>query len=42
MVGNAVRDVIKTITELDKTITKISVVTSMSSGDLWNQMPEYV
>ena len=41
MVRQAVQEVVKTITELDKTITKISIVTSLSSADLWGAMPTY-
>ena len=41
MVGNAVRSVISTIKELDKTITDITIVTNMSREDLWGQMPQY-
>ena len=41
MVGNAIRSVISTIKELDKTITDITIVTNMSREDLWGQMPQY-
>lgn len=41
MVGNAIRSIISTIKELDKTITDITIVTNMSREDLWGQMPTY-
>lgn len=41
MVGNAIRSIISTIKELDKTITDITIVTNMSREDLWGQMPRY-
>ena len=41
MVGNAIRSVISTIKELDKTITNIAIVTDMGQSDLWKQMPKY-
>ena len=41
MVGNAVRSVISTVKELDKTITEIAIVTDMSQDDLWGQMSSY-
>jgi TP901 family phage tail tape measure protein len=37
----AARDAISTITELDKTMTEMSVVTDLTVGDYWNQLPEY-
>jgi len=42
MAGQAIREVTSTVSELDKTINKISIVTDMSSADLWGQMPQYV
>lgn len=41
MVGNAIRSVISTIQELDKTITEIAIVTDMTQEDLWGQMQSY-
>ena len=41
MVSNAIKSMISTISELDKTITNISIVTDMSQSDLWSQMPQY-
>ena len=41
MVGNAIRSVISTIQELDKTITEIAIVTDMAQEDLWGQMQSY-
>lgn len=41
MVSNAIRSVIATVKELDKTITEIAIVTDMSQDDLWNQMSSY-
>ena len=41
MVTNAIKSVISTVKELDKTITDITIVTSMSREDLWGQMPQY-
>jgi len=41
MVGNAIRSVISTIKELDKTITEIAIVTNMTQDDLWGQMKSY-
>ena len=41
MVRQAIQSVISTISELDKTITNIAIVTDMSQSDLWNQMPKY-
>jgi hypothetical protein len=31
----------QTITELDKTMTEMSVVTDLSVGDYWDQLPQY-
>ena len=41
MVSNAIKSVISTIKELDKTITEIAIVTNMSQSQLWDQMPKY-
>ena len=41
MITNGIRKMANTIKELDKTITNISIVTNMSSGDLWGQMDKY-
>lgn len=40
-VTQAIRNMISTVKQLDKTITNIAIVTSMSQGDLWGQMPQY-
>ena len=37
----ALRDAMKTITELDATMTEMAVVTDLSVGDYWDQLPEY-
>lgn len=37
----ALRDAIQTITELDKTMTEMAVVTDLGVGDYWDQLPEY-
>lgn len=37
----ASRDAIATISELDKTMTEMAVVTELSVGDYWGQLPEY-
>ena len=41
MVGNAIKSVISTINDLDKTITEIAIVTDMTQSDLWGQMDTY-
>ena len=41
MVSRAIKSMISTIKELDKTITDIAIVTNMNQNDLWGQMPEY-
>ena len=41
MVSQAVRSVISTVQELDKTITQIAIVTNMTQQDLWGQMKSY-
>ena len=38
---NALRDAMQTITELDATMTEMSVVTDLTVGDYWDQLPEY-
>jgi hypothetical protein len=35
------RDAMQTITELDATMTEMAVVTDLSVGDYWDQLPEY-
>ena len=42
MVSNAIRSMISTVQELDKTITNIAIVTNMDQNDLWGQMPQYI
>lgn len=37
----ALRDAMQTITELDKTMTEMAVVTDLTVGDYWKQLPEY-
>lgn len=37
----ALRDAMQTITELDATMTEMAVVTDLSVGDYWNQLPQY-
>ena len=37
----ALRDAMQTITELDATMTQMAVVTDLSVGDYWDQLPEY-
>ena len=37
----AARDAIATIKELDATMTEMAVVTDLSVGDYWDQLPEY-
>ena len=41
MVSNAIKSVISTVKELDKTITEIAIVTDMTQQDLWGQMKSY-
>ena len=41
MVGQAIRSVISTVQELDKTITEIAIVTDMTQDQLWGQMKSY-
>ena len=41
MVSKAFRSMTENIKNLDKTITEIAIVTDMSQGDLWQQMPDY-
>lgn len=38
---HALRDAMQTISELDKTMTEMSVVTDLSVGDYWDQLPQY-
>jgi chromosome segregation ATPase len=38
---HALRDAMQTITELDKTMTEMSVVTDLEVGDYWDQLPQY-
>lgn len=38
---SALRDAMNTITELDATMTEMAVVTDLSVGDYWDQLPEY-
>lgn len=37
----ALRDAIQTITELDAVMTEMAVVTDLTVGDYWDQLPEY-
>ena len=37
----ALRDAMATITELDATMTEMAVVTDLTVGDYWDQLPEY-
>lgn len=41
LVSNAIKSMISTVQQLDKTITNIAIVTNMSQNDLWQQMPTY-
>jgi hypothetical protein len=41
LMKKALRDAIATITELDATMTEMAVVTDLSVGDYWSQLPEY-
>lgn len=38
---HALRDAMQTISDLDKTMTQMSVVTDLSVGDYWDQLPQY-
>ena len=38
---HALRDAMSTITELDETMTEMAVVTDLTVGDYWDQLPEY-
>ena len=38
---SALRDAMQTITELDATMTEMAVVTNLTVGDYWDQLPEY-
>ena len=37
----SLRDALQTITELDATMTQMAVVTDLTVGDYWDQLPEY-
>lgn len=37
----SVRDAMSTIKELDATMTEMAVVTDLTVGDYWNQLPQY-
>lgn len=41
LLRSALRDAIATITELDATMTEMAVVTDLTVGDYWDQLPEY-
>ena len=41
LMRRALRDAIATIKELDATMTEMAVVTDLSVGDYWDQLPEY-
>lgn len=41
LVRQAIKSMVKEITNLDKTINKISIVTNMSMDDLWSAIPQY-
>jgi TP901 family phage tail tape measure protein len=41
LMRRAIRDAISTIKELDATMTEMAVVTDLSVGDYWDQLPEY-
>ena len=41
LMRSALRDAISTITELDATMAQMAVVTDLSIGDYWDQLPEY-
>lgn len=41
IVKKAIDDVKNTLTDLDKTITEIAIVTDMTQKDLWGQMSDY-
>ena len=41
LMKKALRDAIATITELDATMTEMAVVTDLTVGDYWAQLPEY-
>ena len=38
---SSLRDAMQTITELDATMTEMAVVTDLTVGDYWDQLPEY-
>jgi hypothetical protein len=37
----SLRDAFSTIKELDATMTEMAVVTDLTVGDYWDQLPEY-
>ena len=41
LLRSALRDALSTITELDATMTQMAVVTDLTVGDYWDQLPEY-
>ena len=41
LLRSALRDAMQTITELDATMTEMAVVTDLTVGDYWEQLPEY-
>ena len=41
MASSAIREIISTISSLDKVITEIAIVTNMTQSELWGQMDSY-
>ena len=41
LMRSALRDAMQTITELDATMTEMAVVTDLTVGDYWDQLPQY-
>jgi hypothetical protein len=41
LLRTAARDAMATIKELDATMTEMAVVTDLTVGDYWDQLPEY-
>lgn len=41
LMKRGVQDTLETVKELDKAMTETAVVTDMSVGDLWKQLPDY-
>lgn len=41
LMRSAIQDALSTIKELDATMTEMAVVTDLSVGDYWDQLPEY-